>query len=47
MSEGSSLFVNDFGNDIYGFNDVAHSNLFEHSNIRAAILGEPVLVFQV
>ena len=28
ISEGSSLFVNDFSNDVDGFSDVAHSNIF-------------------
>ena len=44
MSEGSSLFANDFSNDVDGFSDVALLNIFEHSNIRAAILSEPSLV---
>ena len=44
MKDFFFLFDSDFSNDVDGFSDLAHSNIFEHLIIRAAILSEPILV---
>ena len=47
MSKGNFLFDNDFSNKVDGFSDIALSNIFEDSNTRATILGDPSLVIEI